>query len=747
MYSASGMEAQWSKQGSSPSAPYASKHLHNAWTDGTPLAGPTLKDEQEAEERKRQSMHMAAKIEDQHRDQLMKTRSAEAGKDWSPKQAVPVQKEEQIWDPPQSKSPPGRKPVPRYSVQELQGMSQEQREYVASRVDPDDRLSMLEGRLTPAQQIIADTRSKQNAREQSQVQATQVQRGFNAPSLPAKSPTEPLRREQRQDDAPVRRNSKRALPGKVGGEAGAETSRQPAPRPSAPGLSAGSGPLPKEMSMRDALQDMMIRFYRFERYAVPLMRSLEARIVDVERDNQMALHGDAMSASSARDREMDKWVGQMTGLMKHEIGQLKMATREIREGREVLAEFTKKQPVPRPSVEDQSSHNNSQAKDGCPGTSCSTPVQVGLGQGVEAEDKDAVVGLKARNVEHNRKTNLTSSTFNSAVPAKLSLNIPGRTANQEAAVAAAQEVTATNSSPNGRMRYTSVLGQPMHRGKISPAMSPTKETEAPVMAPSPTPSNQTAARRMQSLDDRLKALVVDKIRSPSIASASTRASSQSMQGEDEDAEESDNTSFEKVPTHKITDDYQIVMGRGQSEASARSASRLGSSEENKAIDRLHLQTPSATTSARAEATVKKVAHHSSRSSSSNGDAGRSGDNKYLTSPSTTPSRRQPSSSPTPVTTSAFASSNLRARAQSYLLSADGSSSVGSSTPSSPVPSPRIMDSPPFHHVKPLQVHRGNTSDLLGSNAPTLKVSNSPSSNTTPIRPSIRDRVAFFDAAR
>jgi hypothetical protein len=102
---------------------------------------------------------MAARIEDHHRDQVMMNQRQGSNKPWSPRQAVGGEVEE--WDPPQSKSPPGRKPVPNYSVHDLQQMTQEQREEVASQVDPNDRLSKVEGILTPAQQIIAETRSRQ----------------------------------------------------------------------------------------------------------------------------------------------------------------------------------------------------------------------------------------------------------------------------------------------------------------------------------------------------------------------------------------------------------------------------------------------------------------------------------------------------------------------------------------------------------------------------------------------------------
>jgi hypothetical protein len=56
----------------------------------------------------------------------------------------------------ETRSPPGRKPVPRFhetpDVEELRRMSLTTRESVAQQLDPHDALSRLEGRLTPAQQ-------------------------------------------------------------------------------------------------------------------------------------------------------------------------------------------------------------------------------------------------------------------------------------------------------------------------------------------------------------------------------------------------------------------------------------------------------------------------------------------------------------------------------------------------------------------------------------------------------------------
>ena len=769
MYAASGGEGQWMKQvGTSPNAPYSGKDMHNAWSDGSPLAGSRMRDEMEAEERKKQSMHMAARIEDQHRNEVMRNQKTGGNKPWSPRQVVEAHTEAE-WDPPQSKSPPGRKPVPNYSAQDLEQMTEHQREQVASQVDPNDRLSRLEGRLTPAQQIIAETRSRQLAKERRPSKETQVQRGFEprergpssdtrAPTLPSKSPHPSVRRQQ-DEETPVRRTSKRQAPVNSAAEAaspashnavGAKTGPGPASRHGAPsGLLAGNGPMPLDMPMGEALQEMMVRFYRFERYAVPLMRSMEARLVDVERDNQMALQGDAMSENSARDREMDKWVGQMTGLMKHEVGQLKAATREIREGRELLARFASVTAGPRSGFAPARVQEPT-AKEVTPS---STDVDLGraestrVRQPVEAEDRVGEMQDKPKaGVDHNRTSNFSSATFNSAVPRKLTLDVPGSSSEAEGVPSSA--------SPNGRPRFTSALGQPMQGGRISPATSPIREASLPFSsAPSPSPSNQSASRRAQSVDERLKALMNDKMRSPSVASASTRSASV-QEEDDEGEEESDNTSFEKVPSQKIGDNYQIVTTHGSSKNGARMGSDGSAASEQEAAAQQplhrfpstaqHLQTPSSHSN-RTEATIRKPT--SMRRSS--GDEGRA--------VSPTPSRQQSTSpaalSSSNITTAAHATNGLRARAQSYLLNADGSSNP--STPCSPSPSPspklsRDMQMPPLP-VQPLRVQKSlnsiatkPASDLLGSNAPTIKSSNS---SNAPIRSSIRDRVAFFDTPK
>lgn len=138
-----------------------------AWTDGSPLAGARARpndDEAEALERKRNSMRLAARIEDEHRNRLISGGGSTPNKPWSPRQAIESDDDEDA-APPKSRSPPGRKPVPRLdddeqprqpTADELRRMSLGQRERVAQGVDPDDRLSRADvASLTPAQQWVA----------------------------------------------------------------------------------------------------------------------------------------------------------------------------------------------------------------------------------------------------------------------------------------------------------------------------------------------------------------------------------------------------------------------------------------------------------------------------------------------------------------------------------------------------------------------------------------------------------------
>ncbi|KAK0531931.1 hypothetical protein OC835_003512 [Tilletia horrida] len=339
-------------------------------------------DEAEARLQKRESILQAQRIVDQERQRAIDAavqRRPSNGPDtpWSPRQVIG---DVPLMAPPiragidtnaRGASPIGRKPVPKLGPDEgaWNGTA-----------GGGDALSRLESMLTPAQRIIQETRSKQLAEEKAhadQVARDTIARAAALSSTPTTqqnaAPTPIDKGKARQIDpsddgsrnaageTPVRRLSKKnptkqvqlmapnapasgpgvtikpVTPQSSGPAASSSASGLQGSRTAA-GLMPGNGPLPKDMTMTDALQEMMVRFYRFERYSVPLLRSLEARLIDIERDAQIALQSsDTVSANSARDREMDRWVSEMTGMMKHEIGQLRAACREIKEGREIIA--------------------------------------------------------------------------------------------------------------------------------------------------------------------------------------------------------------------------------------------------------------------------------------------------------------------------------------------------------------------------------------------------------------------------
>ncbi|GAC71133.1 hypothetical protein PANT_1c00017 [Moesziomyces antarcticus T-34] len=311
-------------------------------------------------------------------------------------------------------------------------------------------------------------------------------------------------------------------------------------------LSPGSGPMPAEMGLRDALQEMMVRFYRFERYSVPLIRALEQRLVDIERDAMLASNpharGSVGSASSAHSAEMDRWVTQMTGLMKHEVGQLKAATREISEARELVAHVARTSPQEAAKSE-------------------AVPVSTSMSSfgSIHAVTPSASVQPMPQVLESPakaRQTNVSSSTFESAVPRAgagaagvRNLVLPAgakpaldkdegkhSTASPTKAIFgfASESVRERDArersvSPNGRPRFTSVLGQPLVHGRLSPG--PT------------SPSAESGMKRDVSVEDRLKALVdgaSTRSRSSSFASAAP-ATLSNAEEEDDDSGAADIT--------------------------------------------------------------------------------------------------------------------------------------------------------------------------------------------------------------
>ncbi|PWN43601.1 hypothetical protein IE81DRAFT_72177 [Ceraceosorus guamensis] len=825
--------AGWSREPSpaigtnqAPRAPYE-QSKGRGWS-ASPAMGD---DEREARLQRERSQREAARIVDEERraviDRPLQGYDPHTDKPFSPRQAIadPL-------DPDgvrdgrlerQTRSPPGRKPVPRFepsqelpAPDELRRMSLGTREDLARQVDPHDALSRLEGRLTPAQQIIAETRSRHLARERQEQQTastpvrltTQMQRGFDVggpesgtpahgkqpsqpPTLPSKSPAAsrrnpsdvPLTVSADQVETPVRRGSKRANarfddaqapgpatrvapaaaaaaaavtpqnPARATKQGAAPSGRNPA---AAVGLAPGQGPLPMDMTLPQALQEMMVRFYKYERYSVPLIRSLETRLLDIERDAQMAINGDAASAHSSRDREMDRWVGQMTGLMRHEVGQLKAATREIREGRELLAQVVSRSTGTQPGSAFLPRAQSAESAVIADSSVSSTTADAGALPAAASPPKTnakliaAHAQPNASAAHGNRTNNISSASFNSAMPrADAGLELPpgaapaldkdqgksgprGNASNSDDRLARGRE---RSTSPSGRPRFTSALGEPMQEGRLSPAERspqpsersldppPARRFEAadvgasirpgaasPALSDAPSnasagTSNTTRSRNARSIDDRLKALVAEKnLKSPSPSQTSI------FQTADEDGENL--RSFEAPPSSissKIGSDYQlqgqdVVQEPEQDVLSVQdtpvAASRVqrrgkGASDTSQAtyVPARSAAKNAATTSPSRRATltapVQAPSYIGGRTSPTPSSHSAHSSNARR---SISPANFVPPTSGSGITTASNATQSLRARAQSYLLSTDGPGAAPNSSPSRSPTSPRTAAS-------------------------------------------------------
>ncbi|ETS61517.1 hypothetical protein PaG_04264 [Moesziomyces aphidis] len=501
-----------------------------AYADGV-LPYPARDAEDEAAvAQKMASMRQARHIVDQERQQWMSAQTPTRAAEFRPRQVVDGDDEDEDaaleHELGRKKSPPGRKPVPAY----LPGATVESTPAAAS-----------DEPLTPAQRIIHETRSKQLAREQIEAQRKHA--------ADQQTQLRQTRHTQLPPATPPKSTSATGGHGKRFPSGAHQLTREPVhahPAGAASTLSPGSGPMPAEMGLRDALQEMMVRFYRFERYSVPLIRALERRLVDIERDAMLASNpharGSVGSASSAHSAEMDRWVTQMTGLMKHEVGQLKAATREISEARELVAHVARTSP-------------QEAAK------SAAVPVSTSMSSfgSIHAVTPSASVQPMPQVLESPakaRQTNVSSSTFESAVPRAgagaagvRNLVLPAgakpaldkdegkhSTASPTKAIFgfASESVRERDArersvSPNGRPRFTSVLGQPLVHGRLSPG--PT------------SPSAESGMKRDVSVEDRLKALVdgaSTRSRSSSFASAAP-ATLSNAEEEDDDSGAADIT--------------------------------------------------------------------------------------------------------------------------------------------------------------------------------------------------------------
>ncbi|KAI3486729.1 hypothetical protein L1887_49679 [Cichorium endivia] len=501
-----------------------------AYADGVvPYPARDAEDEA-AVAQKMASMRQARHIVDQERQQWMSAQTPTRAAEFRPRQVVDGDDEDEDaaleHELGRKKSPPGRKPVPAY----LPGATVESTPAAAS-----------DEPLTPAQRIIHETRSKQLAREQIEAQRKHA--------ADQQTQLRQTRHTQLPPATPPKSTSATGGHGERFPSGAHQLTREPVrahPAGAASTLSPGSGPMPAEMGLRDALQEMMVRFYRFERYSVPLIRALEQRLVDIERDAMLASNpharGSVGSASSAHSAEMDRWVTQMTGLMKHEVGQLKAATREISEARELVAHVARTSP-------------QEAAK------SAAVPVSTSMSSfgSIHAVTPSASVQPMPQVLESPakaRQTNVSSSTFESAVPRAgagaagvRNLVLPAgakpaldkdegkhSTASPTKAIFgfASESVRERDArersvSPNGRPRFTSVLGQPLVHGRLSPG--PT------------SPSAESGMKRDVSVEDRLKALVdgaSTRSRSSSFASAAP-ATLSNAEEEDDDSGAADIT--------------------------------------------------------------------------------------------------------------------------------------------------------------------------------------------------------------
>lgn len=223
------------------------------------------------------------------------------------------------------------------------------------------------------------------------------------------------------------------------------------------GISPGNGPLPSQMGLLEGLEEMAVRFYRFERYAVPLLRSLEGRVGDIEKDAMMSSNS---SSSAARPGEaaMDRWVGEMTRLMKHEIGQLKAAGKELKEARQVLGSLLEME------------------KD---------KAQAGAANPIQQAHIPAPAATTRATSPTKRYVQEGTRGMNTLSPPK------------KEAEGLAQERGRSTSPSGGRPKYTSALGRPLVDGRVSASASPERPHTSSV-TPATSTQHLIALQRAKS---------------------------------------------------------------------------------------------------------------------------------------------------------------------------------------------------------------------------------------------------------
>jgi hypothetical protein len=223
------------------------------------------------------------------------------------------------------------------------------------------------------------------------------------------------------------------------------------------GISPGNGPLPSQIGLLEGLEEMAVRFYRFERYAVPLLRSLEGRVGDIEKDAMMTSNA---SSSAARPGEaaMDRWVGEMTRLMKHEIGQLKAAGKELKEARQVLGSLLELE------------------KD---------KAQASAATGIQQAHVPAPTASSRATSPTKRNVQEGTGGMNTLSPPK------------KEAEGLAQERGRSTSPSGGRPKYTSALGRPLVDGRVSASASPERPHTSSV-TPATSTQHLIALQRAKS---------------------------------------------------------------------------------------------------------------------------------------------------------------------------------------------------------------------------------------------------------
>ena len=89
-------------------------------------------------------------------------------------------------------------------------------------------------------------------------------------------------------------------------------------------LDAGEGVQPKDMPLSSALQEMMVRFYSYERFSIPVLRELDNRLVDLEH---------WVLTQSATDKWKEESVARITSEMRREMRTLMHCLKGVHEAR------------------------------------------------------------------------------------------------------------------------------------------------------------------------------------------------------------------------------------------------------------------------------------------------------------------------------------------------------------------------------------------------------------------------------